>query len=87
MKRKQTVYTGGRKIPGLRFQGEMMTCIMCGKQQKSDPKVESDWTCIEVDSVGYYVCPQELAAAHKGKESYEVAYDRILREVAERLAK
>jgi len=39
------------------FQGERMTCVMCGRSRMSDPKVESGWTCIEIDKRLFYVCP------------------------------
>lgn len=39
------------------FMGEIMTCCMCGKVEKSDPLRESDWTAIDVDSVRRYICP------------------------------
>jgi len=53
------IYTGGQKIPGLPFHGEMMTCFICGKQQLSDPRVESNWTCFTNPGTGKraYLCP------------------------------
>lgn len=54
---KKTIYTGGKKKPGVLFQGEMMTCLVCHKKQKSDFKVESGWTAVTVDGVVYYFCP------------------------------
>jgi hypothetical protein len=81
--RKTTIRTGGKKTAGLRFQGELMTCVMCGKTQQSDPAVESDWTFIEMEGTpGGYVCPDELAAAHAGREPYQDAYTRILLKIA-----
>jgi hypothetical protein len=40
------------------FQGEMMVCNRCGKQQRSNPKKSSDWTVIEVGGNVTYVCPK-----------------------------
>jgi len=44
------------------FQGEMMRCEVCGSEQKSNPEVESNWTCVELDgewgSLLLYVCPK-----------------------------
>lgn len=54
---KKTIHTGGKKTPGLLFQGEMMLCRICGKQQKSDPKIESNWTALQIDDVVVYICP------------------------------
>ena len=56
IKRKR-VHTGGAKIPGLPFMGEVMDCAYCHKKQKSNPKVESGWTAITVDSITKYICP------------------------------
>lgn len=40
------------------FQGELMTCKNCGRQQKSDPHVSSEWTAIELEGEFYgYFCP------------------------------
>jgi len=38
-------------IPGLDptnipFLGQEMICIMCGRQQRSDPHIESQWRCL-----------------------------------------
>ncbi|MCA0453392.1 MAG: hypothetical protein LCI00_05415 [Chloroflexi bacterium] len=55
--KKKTVHTGGKKTVGLLFQGEMMTCVMCKKEQQSDPKVESNWTAIQADEQVFYICP------------------------------
>lgn len=65
------------------FTGEPMTCCMCGKTQQSDPKIESNWTYIEVDGVGYYVCPDELPLNQKTatKWDFERAYTRILKHI------
>ena len=39
------------------FQGEVMHCDKCGWKYKSDPKVESQWTVVEVDGKLIYICP------------------------------
>lgn len=39
------------------FQGELMTCDHCGRQQQSNPHVSSEWTVAEVDGVPLYFCP------------------------------
>lgn len=65
------------------FQGEWMKCFMCGKKQKSDPDVESDWSFIQyADQPGVYVCPgclQDSPAAQKG--DFAAAYDKVLRKI------
>lgn len=55
---KKTVRTGGQKMPGMPFMGEMMECTYCGKRQKSNPKVESNWTALEVGGRFTYICPE-----------------------------
>jgi len=36
----------------------MMVCAGCGKQQKSDPAVESGWTAVQVENERpQYICP------------------------------
>lgn len=39
------------------FQGETMVCVNCGRIQKSDPHVSSQWTVVEVDDKALYFCP------------------------------
>jgi hypothetical protein len=39
------------------FQGEMMICKNCGRMQKSDPAVSSQWTAVVVDGKVIYFCP------------------------------
>jgi hypothetical protein len=81
--RQRTIYTNGRKIAGLPFMGESMTCIMCGKVEQSDPKVKTDWRMIEADDVPYYVCadhfPPDTASAGDFKIAYEAVMNRIMR--------
>lgn len=42
------------------FQGEMMTCKHCGRQQRSNPNKSSQWTAVEIDGgTGLlYFCPE-----------------------------
>ncbi len=76
-----TIYTGGQKVPGLRFQGETMTCCMCGKSQQSDPAVESNWRCLEVDRKPYYVCPVHFPADGASSLAFKEAYLAVLRKI------
>lgn len=64
----------------LPFQGEMMTCCMCGKQWKSHPRIESDWTTITLDSTRYYICPKELQGrgSKRSKEEAAAAMSRVM---------
>lgn len=47
------------------FQGEMMICAICGVREKSNPHVSSQWTVIEMDGHGVYVCPECFGNAVK----------------------
>ena len=51
------IYTQGQPIKGLPFQGELMTCYICGAQHRSNPKEESNWNCFEHRGVWVYLCP------------------------------
>lgn len=82
--RKRTIVTGGRKIPGLPFMGETMTCIMCGKLQKSDPAIKTDWRMVEADGVPYYVCPAHFPPdATATAEQFKAAYRAVLLKIME----
>jgi len=62
----------------LPFTGEMMVCVMCGAMHRSDPGIESGWTCIVADGQPFYVCPDELPAGPASKEEFAAAYKKIL---------
>jgi hypothetical protein len=66
------------------FQGETMTCVMCGREQQSDPAVRSDWRCLEVDGQPYYVCPDHFPPDGSTKEAFSEAYQIILRAIMAR---
>jgi len=53
------IYTGGQRIPGLPFQGELMTCCICGAQHLSNPREESNWNCFTAPPYEQrvYLCP------------------------------
>ncbi len=59
------------------FQGEMMTCALCGKQQQSDPHAESQWRCIEADGVSHYVCPAHFPPDGASAEQFKGAYIKV----------
>lgn len=42
------------------FNGELMKCCMCGKEQFSHPKVETQWRGIELEGRYHYVCPDHF---------------------------
>ncbi len=76
------VLTNGVPVKGLHFMGEVMHCCMCHKEQKSDPKVESGWTYIEIEGrPGVHVCPDELPGPGASAHAYAAAYEKILRKI------
>lgn len=62
------------------FMGTMMKCVMCDKEQQSDPNIESNWTCFEIDSDSrYYCCPDCLQDnAGSIQERYELVLRKII---------
>lgn len=73
---KEVFTTGdGTEIPTL-FDGEMMTCAICGKQQQSDPRQESNWRAIQIDEEIFYICtdhfpPDKMATIQGFTDAYE----------------
>jgi hypothetical protein len=39
------------------FQGELMRCTHCGREQQSDPAVESGWYNLLINGQRQYLCP------------------------------
>lgn len=81
--RTRTIHTGGRKIAGLPFMGETMTCVMCGKIEQSDPKVRTDWRVVEPDGVRHYVCaahfpPDATGTTAEFRDAYLAVFKKIL---------
>jgi len=81
--RKAKIVTGGRKIPGVPFMGELMTCIMCGKVEQSDPAIRSDWRIVEADGVRHYVCVDHFPPDTGTVEQFTAAYVAVLTKIAE----
>lgn len=61
------------------FNGELMTCCMCGKQQQSQADQNSDWRIIELNEQKYYVCTDHFPPDDSSKEAFSEAYQKILR--------
>lgn len=81
--RFRTIATGGRVIKGLPFMGEKMVCILCGKEQVSDPKVKSDWRCVKADGVPYYACTDHFPPDDGTTEQFQKAYMAVLLKIEE----
>jgi hypothetical protein len=86
------IETGGRKVPGLPFQGETMTCALCDAQQQSDPTMprtaavpnESGWRMIQLDGRQHYVCPQHFPPDESATvEQFRLAYIKVLKAIIE----
>lgn len=61
------------------FQGEIMKCVMCEREEKSDPSVNSEWTVLELDGVPYYCCPDCLQKNAKDLSGrYQAVIEKIM---------
>ena len=56
------------------FTGEIMTCVVCGKQERSRPQLQSNWRCLEIDSNRCYVCADEFPRDGAGEKAFKTAY-------------
>lgn len=63
------------------FVGELMTCVCCLKQQRSDPKTESQWRAIDFEGVRYYACPDEFPPDGATALEFELAYTAVFRNI------
>lgn len=64
------------------FQGELMKCVMCGREERSDPGVESEWRAIEWGDDLYYACPDEFPPDKYPSIVFELAYSKIFSAIA-----
>ena len=60
------------------FTGQLMTCVVCGKQAISNLNIESQWRYLELDNDGFYACPDEYPPDGSGKKAFESAYMAVL---------
>lgn len=62
-----------------------MVCVICSKEQYSNPSVKSDWRCIELDKRFFYVCLEEFppneSASSEFKKAYQLAIACCLNEL------
>lgn len=68
------------------FQGEVMTCALCGVQQQSDPNVRSNWRMIELDKTPHYICTKHFPRDGSKTSDFKHAYVRIIRQLVARKA-
>lgn len=68
-----------------------MTCCVCGKQQRSNSKIKSQWRAIQLDNTLVYACPNEFPRDGASKEAFSTAYQLViacgLQELIERQGK
>lgn len=72
-----------RKLSGtFAFMGEVMTCLLCGKIQKSVAGVKSDWRAA-VTGTGrtFYACPAEFPVEAGLSDEFGAAYGKFLAKV------
>lgn len=69
------------------FKGEMMTCIVCGHQERSNPAIESDWRMLDADGYHFYFCPDEFPTKKARKEAFSKAYQIAITVCASEIAK
>lgn len=60
------------------FTGQLMKCVVCNKQLRSHPEVETQWRCVEIDGRRFYACPREFPKDNKGKEAFQQAYQVVI---------
>lgn len=66
-----------QKIPSV-FQGELMTCCVCGAEERSAAGVGSQWRALQIDERVVYACPEEFPPDGSSAEAFKVAYQIIL---------
>lgn len=64
------------------FMGEMMRCVMCGKEEMSTPTRESNWRCMVVGKQRYYACTDEFPADGSKVDEFQKAYTKVITKVA-----
>lgn len=56
-----------------------MRCVMCGRKEKSNPKRQTDWRCLECDGRPMYVCPIHLPKdGGASRKAFTEAYQKIM---------
>jgi hypothetical protein len=73
-----TVQTGGKPTLGLPFQGEWMRCVICDREEKSDPAVQSGWRAIELNGVLYYGCRDHFPGDDASTDEFSTAYRNLI---------
>lgn len=59
------------------FNGELMTCALCGKREQHVVGKVSNWRLLELDDQEFYTCPDHLPPDGASKEAFAEAYSKI----------
>lgn len=69
------------------FSGELMTCCMCARQERSHPTIKTEWRCLEVDGSRFYACPREFPPDGASAKAFKLAYSKILERIIRQRAR
>lgn len=57
------------------FQGELMRCLLCDREERSTPHAETNWRALDIDDRIFYACPDEFPPDETGtKEELALAF-------------
>jgi hypothetical protein len=69
-------------LPGPpQFNGEVMVCILCGREQKWDRAIEALWTAIEIRGEKFFGCPFCVPNGDAGRPKFERAVYAALKKM------
>jgi len=66
------------------FRGELMTCALCGKQERSSLETNTDWRALEIDGRRNYVCPTHFPPDGSSSRAFAKAYADVLARLTDR---
>ena len=67
------------------FKDELMTCVMCGRQERCVPNISSQWRCIELENRKFYACPNEFPSDDSSAEEFKEAYIKIIKTISQKI--
>lgn len=65
------------------FHGEMMTCVLCGRKKRSNPKKNTQWRAIQWGEKVFYCCPKHFPPDDASAGEFSAAYRPFIMKVAE----
>jgi hypothetical protein len=60
------------------FTDELMICVVCSLEEKSNPNIQSRWRALEIDNQIIYACPNEFPSDRARKEAFQKAYQLVI---------